>query len=167
MRTSGCGAVDHQYVRHQRRLPPELRTSFRGILQASSGGPLRFSCRPPQTTIFKRTPRSVLTSHPVLYAGALLHPRVPSLKSLALSRWLDHASVKSMRYRPAWYKYVYGVFIASFLALGYFGSRPPSALGNYASQAGAIFYFGFFLTMPWWSRLGRSKAVPERVTYTH
>jgi ubiquinol-cytochrome c reductase cytochrome b subunit len=81
--------------------------------------------------------------------------------------WLDHAPVKSMRYRPAWHKYVYGVFIASFFALGYFGSRAPSALGNYASQAGTIVYFGFFLTMPWWSRLGRSKAVPERVVYTH
>ena len=62
---------------------------------------------------------------------------------------------------------MYGVFVASFLALGYLGSKPPSALGNYAAQVGTLVYFGFFLTMPWWSRLGRSKAVPERVVYTH
>jgi len=37
--------------------------------------------------------------------------------------WLDHAPVKSLRYRPGWHKYVYGVFVASFLALGYLGSK--------------------------------------------
>jgi ubiquinol-cytochrome c reductase cytochrome b subunit len=26
-------------------------------------------------------------------------------------------------------------------------------------------YFGFFLLMPWWSRLGTFKPVPDRVTF--
>jgi len=29
-----------------------------------------------------------------------------------------------------------------------------------------LFYFGFFLLMPWWSRLGETKSVPDRVTFT-
>jgi ubiquinol-cytochrome c reductase cytochrome b subunit len=33
------------------------------------------------------------------------------------------------------------------------------------SQAGTLFYFGFFLLMPWWSRLGTPKPVPSRVTF--
>jgi ubiquinol-cytochrome c reductase cytochrome b subunit len=28
-----------------------------------------------------------------------------------------------------------------------------------------LFYFGFFLLMPWWSRLGQTKPVPDRVNY--
>jgi ubiquinol-cytochrome c reductase cytochrome b subunit len=30
---------------------------------------------------------------------------------------------------------------------------------------GTLFYFGFFLLMPWWSRLGEFKPVPTRVTF--
>src|ERR1700712_1063364 len=66
--------------------------------------------------------------------------------------WLDRSPVKSIRYRPDWHKYVYGVFVVFFLALGYLGSQPPSTVGNYVSQIGTLIYFGFFLLMPWWSR---------------
>ena len=37
--------------------------------------------------------------------------------------------------------------------------------GNYVSQVGTLVYFGFFFLMPWWSRLGEFKPVPDRVTY--
>ncbi|MCU4119712.1 cytochrome b [Variovorax sp. N23] len=80
--------------------------------------------------------------------------------------WLDHSPVKSIRYRPTWNKYLYGVFVINFLILGYLGVQPPSPLGERVSQVGSLFYFGFFLLMPWWSRLGEFKPVPERVTFT-
>jgi ubiquinol-cytochrome c reductase cytochrome b subunit len=79
--------------------------------------------------------------------------------------WLDHSPVKSIRYRPSWHRIVYGVFLIFFLALGYLGSQPPSPAGNYISQLGTLVYFGFFLLMPWWSRMGVFKPVPDRVTY--
>ncbi|MEO7151995.1 MAG: cytochrome bc complex cytochrome b subunit [Burkholderiaceae bacterium] len=79
--------------------------------------------------------------------------------------WLDRSPVKSIRYRPDWHKIVYGGFVFFFLVLGYLGSQPPSDIGNYASQIGTLFYFGFFLLMPWWSRLGSFKPVPDRVTF--
>ena len=79
--------------------------------------------------------------------------------------WLDHSPVKSIRYRPNWHKYVYGVFVLVFLVLGYLGVQPPSPLGERISQIGTLIYFGFFLLMPWWSRLGEFKQVPERVTF--
>ena len=44
-------------------------------------------------------------------------------------------------------------------------SQPPSAAGNYVAQLGTLVYFGFFLLMPWWSRLGTFKPVPDRVTF--
>ena len=79
--------------------------------------------------------------------------------------WLDHSPVKSIRYRPDWHKYVYGVFVVFFVVLAYLGVQPPSPIGERVSQVGTLFYFGFFLLMPWWSRLGEFKPVPERVTF--
>ncbi|MDI3383171.1 cytochrome bc complex cytochrome b subunit [Xenophilus aerolatus] len=79
--------------------------------------------------------------------------------------WLDHSPVKSIRYRPGWHKYLYGIFVVNFVALAYLGVQPPSPIGERVSQVGTLFYFGFFLLMPWWSRLGEPKPVPERVTF--
>lgn len=79
--------------------------------------------------------------------------------------WLDRSPVKSVRYRPGWHKYLYGAFVANFLVLGYLGVQPPSPVGERVSQFGTLFYFGFFLLMPWWSRLGAPKPVPRRVRF--
>jgi ubiquinol-cytochrome c reductase cytochrome b subunit len=79
--------------------------------------------------------------------------------------WLDHSPVKSIRYRPGWHKYVYGVFVVFFLILGWLGIEPPSDVKTLMAQVGTLYYFGFFLLMPWWSRLGEFKPVPERVVF--
>jgi len=79
--------------------------------------------------------------------------------------WLDASPVRSIRYRPGWHKWVYGVFVVFFVVLGYLGIQPPSDIGTIVAQVGTIYYFGFFLLMPWWSRLGQFKPVPDRVTF--
>ncbi len=79
--------------------------------------------------------------------------------------WLDNSEVKSIRYRPDWHKYMYAIFVINFVVLGYLGIKPPSAINERVSQLGTLFYFGFFLLMPWWSRLGQFKPVPDRVTF--
>jgi ubiquinol-cytochrome c reductase cytochrome b subunit len=79
--------------------------------------------------------------------------------------WLDYSPVKSIRYRPMWHKALYGIFVIDFLVLGYLGMLPPSELGGRVSQVGTLFYFGFFMLMPWWSRIGEFKPVPSRVTF--
>jgi len=79
--------------------------------------------------------------------------------------WLDRSPVKSIRYRPGWNKWLYGIFVVNFVVLGYLGIKPPSEIGTLVSQIGTLFYFGFFLLMPWWSRMGEFKAVPDRVTF--
>jgi ubiquinol-cytochrome c reductase cytochrome b subunit len=80
--------------------------------------------------------------------------------------WLDNCAVKSIRYRPDWHKYLYGIFVINFVVLAYLGVQPPSAIGERVSQVGTLFYFGFFLLMPWWSTIGETKPVPDRVTFT-
>ena len=79
--------------------------------------------------------------------------------------WLDQCEVKSIRYRPDWHKYLYAVFVVVFVILAYLGVQPPSKVGERVSQVGTLFYFGFFLLMPWWSRIGKTKPVPSRVNF--
>lgn len=79
--------------------------------------------------------------------------------------WLDNSEVRSIRYRPTWNKYLYGMFVINFLMMGYLGVQPVSLVNERLSQIGTLFYFGFFLLMPWWSRLGSFKAVPARVNF--
>ena len=79
--------------------------------------------------------------------------------------WIDHSPVKSMRYRPQWHKWLLGVFVVVFLILGYFGVQAPSPVGERISQVCTLIYFGFFLFMPWWSKAGTFKQVPDRVTF--
>ncbi|MFN8665548.1 MAG: hypothetical protein U0075_26960, partial [Thermomicrobiales bacterium] len=79
--------------------------------------------------------------------------------------WLDFSPVKSIRYRPNWHKYLYGIFVINFVILAYLGVQPPSPIGERVSQVGTLFYFGFFLLMPWWSTMGEAKPVPQRVNF--
>ena len=79
--------------------------------------------------------------------------------------WLDNCAVKSIRYRPDWHLYLYVIFVIDFFVLGYLGMQPPSPIGERVSQVGSLFYFGFFLLMPWWSQMGETKPVPERVNF--
>jgi ubiquinol-cytochrome c reductase cytochrome b subunit len=79
--------------------------------------------------------------------------------------WLDCSPARSIRYRPSWHKWMYALFVVVFVILAYLGVQAPSPVGERVSQVGTLFYFGFFLLMPWWSRLGTPKPVPDRVTF--
>lgn len=79
--------------------------------------------------------------------------------------WLDKSPVKSIRYRPAMHKWIYAAFVINFIVLGYLGVKPPSDVGQIVSQIGTLYYFLFFLAMPWWSKLGTFKPVPDRVVF--
>jgi ubiquinol-cytochrome c reductase cytochrome b subunit len=57
------------------------------------------------------------------------------------------------------------VFVVSFVILGYLGIQPPSPVFEKISQVCTIYYLGFFLAMPFWSKLGTFKPVPTRVTF--
>ena len=88
-----------------------------------------------------------------------------SVLILAGMPWLDLSPVKSIRYRPDWHKIVYISFGITFLILGYLGVQAPTAIGTLVSQICTFIYFGFFMLMPWWSRMGEFKPVPSRVTF--
>jgi ubiquinol-cytochrome c reductase cytochrome b subunit len=89
--------------------------------------------------------------------------------------WLDHSPVKSIRYRPGWHKWLFAVFVVSFLILMWLGIILPGPLSpnpklswftnEFVSMILTLIYFAFFWLMPWWSRLGQFKQPPERITF--
>jgi ubiquinol-cytochrome c reductase cytochrome b subunit len=78
--------------------------------------------------------------------------------------WFDRSPVKSIRYRPMLHKVLIALFCIAFFLLGYFVTRPGSATLTVVARLLTLYYFGFFLSMPIWSRMGTFKPVPERVT---
>jgi ubiquinol-cytochrome c reductase cytochrome b subunit len=79
--------------------------------------------------------------------------------------WLDRGKVKSIRYRGPLFKFFLYSFAISFLALGYLGMQPPTPAFTMASRVFAAVYFAYFLLMPWYTSIDKTKPVPTRVTY--
>jgi ubiquinol-cytochrome c reductase cytochrome b subunit len=78
--------------------------------------------------------------------------------------WLDKSPVKSIRYKGPIYKIALALFVVCFVILGYLGVQPATPGKTLLSQICSVIYFAFFLLMPWYSKLDKTKPVPERVT---
>ncbi len=116
----------------------------------------------------------------------ILNSQFPGVAAMGLSvvafaflPWLDRSPVKSIRYRGAQYKTWLALFVVSFLILGYLGTEPSTIWGTFdakvaivggadrATVVARIFttvYFLFFVLMPWYTKIDKTKPVPERVT---
>jgi ubiquinol-cytochrome c reductase cytochrome b subunit len=78
--------------------------------------------------------------------------------------WLDRSKVKSIRYRGPIYKVALALFIVSFVGLGYLGLLPATPIATLFAQIFSVIYFLFFLLMPWYTSIDKTKPEPERVT---
>ncbi len=78
--------------------------------------------------------------------------------------WLDKSPVKSIRYKGMISKIMIALFVIDFLVLGYLGMQPATPGRTLVAQIGTIYYFVFFLAMPIYTKLEKTKPVPERVT---
>jgi ubiquinol-cytochrome c reductase cytochrome b subunit len=78
--------------------------------------------------------------------------------------WLDRSKVKSIRYRSLPYKIALGVFVVSFIILGYLGMQPVTPVNAFLARVFTATYFGFFILMPWFTSIGKTKEVPTRLT---
>ena len=87
-----------------------------------------------------------------------------SLLILFFLPWLDRSPVKSIRYRSPIYKWVLGVFVVSFVMLGWLGVQPVTPLNVFLARVFTVLYFAFFVLMPWYTSIGKFKEVPERLT---
>jgi len=116
----------------------------------------------------------------------ILNSQFPGVAAMGLSvvvfaflPWLDRSPVKSIRYRGAQYKTWLALFVVSFLILGYLGTEPSNVWGVFDAKAAivggadratvvaricTVVYFLFFILMPWYTKIDKTKPVPERVT---
>jgi ubiquinol-cytochrome c reductase cytochrome b subunit len=121
---------------------------------------------------------SILRAVPPLFGS-----QFPGVAAMGLSvmvffllPWLDRGAVKSIRYRGGIYKTALALFVISFLVLGYLGTTPTNVWGQFGAWLGhaeratvvarifTVIYFGFFILMPWYTRIDRTRPEPERVT---
>jgi ubiquinol-cytochrome c reductase cytochrome b subunit len=78
--------------------------------------------------------------------------------------WLDRSPVKSIRYKGPLFRTALTIFVIVFLVLGYYGVQTVTPVGTVISQVGTLIYFSFFLLMPWYSAMDKTKPEPDRVT---
>jgi ubiquinol-cytochrome c reductase cytochrome b subunit len=93
----------------------------------------------------------------ILMGGAVLLP--------LFLPWLDRSRVKSIRYRGWIYRMSLGLFVISFFALGWLGLQPAEGLYVTLARIFSVIYFAFFLLMPYYTTIDKTRPVPERVVY--
>ncbi len=79
--------------------------------------------------------------------------------------WLDRARVKSIRYRGWIYKSALTIFVVTFITLGWLGTMPAENIYVIAARIFSAIYFAFFLLMPYYTAIDKTKPVPDRVVY--
>jgi ubiquinol-cytochrome c reductase cytochrome b subunit len=78
--------------------------------------------------------------------------------------WLDKSPVKSIRYKGLASKAFLAIFVVSFFILGYLGTIPSTPGTTLLAQVCTALYFAYFILMPWYTKVEKTKPVPERVT---
>ena len=78
--------------------------------------------------------------------------------------WLDKSPVKSMRYKGWISKVALALLVVSFAILGYLGVVVATPERTMWARILTVVYFAYFILMPWYTRIEKTKPVPERVT---
>jgi cytochrome b/b6/petD-like protein len=77
--------------------------------------------------------------------------------------WLDTSPVRSARFRPI-YRYLIVVLVASVIALGFVGARPPEGIWVVIGRVATAYYFLHFLVLlPLLGKLERPLPLPESI----
>jgi len=109
---------------------------------------------------------AILRAVPSMYGSAFpgVIAMFASILIMFFLPWLDRSPVKSIRYKGGIFKTMLWLFVIDFIILGFLGTKPTTATYKLMAQIGTIYYFAFFLLMPIYSKIDKTKPVPERVT---
>ena len=78
--------------------------------------------------------------------------------------WIDRSPVKSIRYRGIHFKIALGIFVVSFVVLGWLGVQPSTPVKTLMAQIFTALYFLYFVALWFMPSFEKTKPVPERVT---
>jgi len=82
---------------------------------------------------------------------------------LFLLPWLDRSPVKSIRYKGMISKITLAIFVVTFVVLSWLGTQPATPTATMFARIFSVLYFSFFLLMPFYSKMDKTKPVPERL----
>jgi ubiquinol-cytochrome c reductase cytochrome b subunit len=74
--------------------------------------------------------------------------------------WLDRSRVRSIRYRGWMYKTALTVFVITFISLGWLGLQAATPTYVMFARIFSVLYFAFFLLMPFYTAIDKTKPVP-------
>ncbi|HEY0634896.1 MAG TPA: cytochrome b N-terminal domain-containing protein [Gammaproteobacteria bacterium] len=78
--------------------------------------------------------------------------------------WMDRNPVRSFRYRGILSKISRGIFVVSFVILGWLGVQTSTPTKTLLAQIFTFLYFAYFFSLMFIHKYEKSKPVPERVT---
>ena len=109
---------------------------------------------------------AILRAVPPMFGSALpgVLAMFGSIAVFFVLPWLDRSPVKSIRYKGPMFKIAIVIFSISFVVLGWLGMQSVSPGKTLAAQIFTALYFAFFILMPWYSKVDKTKPVPERIT---
>ena len=79
--------------------------------------------------------------------------------------WLDRCRVRSIRYRGWMYKTALTIFVITFVMLGWLGLQAATPTYVMLARVFSVLYFAFFLLMPFYTAMDKTKPEPDRVVY--
>lgn len=89
---------------------------------------------------------------------------VSAIVILMFLPWLDKSPVKSMRYKGIYSKVALTLMVMGFVLLGYLGTVPVTPVKLALARLGTLFYFGYFLLMPWYTQIEKTQVPPLRIS---
>ncbi len=103
---------------------------------------------------------AILRAIPSKLLGVLA--MVAAVAILFFLPWLDKSKVRSARFRPT-YRMMFWIFLVDVLVLGWVGANPPEGHFITIGRFATLVYFGFFLALPWISRIEKTKPLPKSI----
>ncbi|GLS23975.1 hypothetical protein GCM10007874_69960 [Labrys miyagiensis] len=104
---------------------------------------------------------AILRSIPDKLLGVIM--MFGSIAMLALLPWLDTSKVRSAVYRPV-FKWVFFIFVAVCLGLGWVGSQPPQGVLLTVGRVLTALYFSYFIiVLPLLGLFEQTKPVPASI----
>ncbi len=104
---------------------------------------------------------AMLRAVPDMKLGALI--MFAAIIVLFLLPWLDRSEVKSIRYRRWPYKLALGLFVVTFVVLGWLGMQSGSDTQTLVARLLTGYYFVFFIFLLIYSRNEKHHPVPDRI----
>ncbi|PWY54701.1 cytochrome b [Legionella qingyii] len=86
-----------------------------------------------------------------------------ALLLLFLLPWLDRSPVRSMRYKGNCSRIMLFFGVTAFLLLGYLGTIPVTPMRLFLARVSTVFYFAYFVLMPFYTRFEAPRPVPSRL----